>query len=76
MKKVDKSTVKKHWQVKNGNAANKQPFKHQAKYGIKASPLTSAWANHEGWTSAEEFPFALTASGGVGTILVGVTRNL
>ncbi|PWY65663.1 hypothetical protein BO94DRAFT_529048 [Aspergillus sclerotioniger CBS 115572] len=75
MKKVDKNTAKKNRQVKNGSAADKQPFEHRAKYGIKASPPTSIWANHEGWTSAEEFPFASTASGGIGAILVGVTRK-
>ncbi|PYH67966.1 uncharacterized protein BO88DRAFT_454859 [Aspergillus vadensis CBS 113365] len=64
LRKVNESTAKKNRQVKDGSAADKQPFEHRSKYGIKASPPTSSWANHRGWISAEESPFASTASGG------------
>ncbi|OJJ70091.1 hypothetical protein ASPBRDRAFT_76683 [Aspergillus brasiliensis CBS 101740] len=75
MQKVSQGTADKHRQVKIGSAAKKQPFANRAKYGIKTSPPTSAWADHQPWRSAEEFPFASTADGGKSAILVGVTEK-
>ncbi|PWY75770.1 hypothetical protein BO83DRAFT_387783 [Aspergillus eucalypticola CBS 122712] len=75
MQKVSQRTADKNRQVKFGSAAKKQPFANRAKYGIQASPATSAWADHQPWKSAEEFTFASTADGGKNAILVGVTDN-
>ncbi|GAQ45747.1 hypothetical protein AtubIFM55763_004860 [Aspergillus tubingensis] len=75
MQKVNQNTARKHRQIKTGSGAKNQPFANRVKYGIKASPATSAWAAHRKWSSAEEFPFASTADGGKNAILVGVTEN-
>lgn len=61
---VNQNTARKHRQIKTGSGAKNQPFANRVKYGIKASPATSAWAAHRKWSSAEEFPFASTADGG------------
>ncbi|PYH71016.1 uncharacterized protein BO88DRAFT_423818 [Aspergillus vadensis CBS 113365] len=74
MQKLSQKTADRNRQVKIGSAAKKQPFANRAKYGIKASPATSALADHQPWGSAEEFPLASTADGGKNAILVGVTE--